>query len=265
MVTWSLRRLPAFHSHEYTWSRFKRSAHVRDDFVIGELESVMAQEVRQDNPRLCLSKRRADTCPRSAAKRDVTHGRGLASVGETFGAERIGVLPNFGVAVGEVDGVEEPLARRDGVSLKVNLFCYDAIADVDGRVQSQAFFDDLIEQRGFFERIHFFNETLENVWVLAKQGKSPGKERRRSVMTGDHHRQHLVADEIVGQSRVEEMLQEVVWTVDSGRWTVCNRPSAVGNDFEQILVQLPERLAKAGPGDFAPEDPGTRRDVFDGF
>jgi hypothetical protein len=45
MASWSwdlMVSLSALHSHKHTRPRFERGAHVGDDFVIGELETVMA-------------------------------------------------------------------------------------------------------------------------------------------------------------------------------------------------------------------------------
>src|SRR5512138_3710115 len=126
-----------FHSYARPW--LEGRAHVRMDLVICEFEFVRLEQPRQDNARLRLTERRADACPRSASERHVRKRRRLSPVGKSFRTEIFGILPDHGVAVREVNGIEHPLPGWDASLTELQLLCHAPVADVNGRIQAQAF------------------------------------------------------------------------------------------------------------------------------
>jgi hypothetical protein len=53
----------------------------------------------------------------------------------------------------------------------------------------------------------FIHDALVNVEVLSEQGKRPRQQRGGRVMPRDEHGQHLVADDFVGETGVDQVLQ----------------------------------------------------------
>ena len=75
--------------------------------------------------------------------------------------------------MGEINGIKHTVARRDSVSIKVDVLRDHTIANMNRRVQTQALLDDLIEQRRFFQSVQFIHQSRVDIGMLTKQGKRP--------------------------------------------------------------------------------------------
>jgi len=83
--------------------------------------------------------------------------------------------------------------------------------------------------------------------MLTEQGKRPCQQGSGGVVPGDQHRQHLVADEAIRETSVDEVLEQIVGTMDHRRWTMVRRPSsAVGNDLIKIIIQNLQMFPESG-------------------
>lgn len=69
--------------------------------------------------------------------------------------------------------------------------------------------DDLVEQRRPVVVFQIGDELPVDIRVLAEQGEGPGQQGGRCVVAGDQHGQHLVADGIVVQAGVDQVLEKV--------------------------------------------------------
>ena len=126
---------------------------------------------------------------------------------KTFRAEFIRVFPDGRIAMREIDGIKQALAGRNAALFKFQVLRHAAVADMNGRIQTQAFLDHLVEKRRFIQTIHFLNHAVINMRMLSQESKCPCQQGGGGIVSGDEHGQHLVADHIVAESRVDQVLQ----------------------------------------------------------
>ncbi len=92
----------------------------------------------------------AKGCPnasaRPAAKGNVSEWRMFLTVSETRRLEIVRVVPVGGVAMGQIDRVKHPLPGRNTMPIDIHAFRNTAVTNMDRWVESQAFFDNLIQQ-----------------------------------------------------------------------------------------------------------------------
>src|SRR5690349_12484279 len=106
------------------------------NLMICEFKFMGLQQARNDDPCLCLAKRRADARAWSTPKRNIRKGWSLPSMGETFGAEILGVLPNAGITMGKINGIKHPFASWNVSFTEFHIFPYTSIPDVNRWVQA---------------------------------------------------------------------------------------------------------------------------------
>ena len=127
---------------------------MRVNGMLSEFKSVVFKQKGDDDPRLGLTERRANAGSWSASKWDVGEGRCLTTLGKAFGLKIFCVLPNGFIVVGEVDRIKQALTGRDSAFGEFEVFGDVPVANVNGWIKPQRFFDDLVEQGGFRMEIY---------------------------------------------------------------------------------------------------------------
>jgi len=85
------------------------------------------EQAAEDDAGFGLAKRGADARSRSAAKGDECEGRRLARPGKALGAEALCILPMLGVAVGQIDRLEDALTGGNALGAELHFVLHHPV------------------------------------------------------------------------------------------------------------------------------------------